>query len=346
MNKPLLTVLMSVKNGEPYLRETVESILDQTYNDFKFLILDNASTDNSRDIIRSFNDPHIRLIELPEDIGQVAALNKGLDMIDTPLVARMDADDISMPRRLERQVEFMNNHPEIGISGTYATAFEGKKQTRWPKPCTPGDVKARLLFGCCLAHPSVIIRKALLDKYHLRYDEQIGFSEDWDLWQRASRHFPLANIPGYLIKYRIHPESVSRKNVEPQKRADEQLVRKALEPLGLANHPLHRVHEEITLANTYNASDREPEFIPRVQEWFRVITAANQKTGIYNEKSLKKAVKGRLFMVLNANARQKGLVLKVFFKERLYREVGFIPSLKFLVHVIIFSWCLMHRHNG
>jgi glycosyltransferase involved in cell wall biosynthesis len=337
MNKPLLTVLMSVKNGEPYLKETVESILDQTYKDFKFLILDNASTDKSRDIIRSFNDPRIHLIELPKDIGQVAALNKGLDMIDTPLVARMDADDISMPQRLERQVEFMNHHPEIGICGTYAIAFEGEKQVRWPKPCSPDDVKARLLFGCCLAHPSVIMRKALLDKYNLRYDEHIGFSEDWDLWQRASRHFALANIPEYLIKYRIHPESVSRKNVERQKRADEQLIQKALEPLGLTNHPLYQIHEEITLANTYNARDREPEFIPRVQQWFREITAANQKTRIYKKKSLQKAMRSRLFMVLRANARLKGLVLKVFFKERLYQEVGFLPSLKFLAKVIIFS---------
>jgi len=259
---PLLTVLMSVKNGEPYLRETVESILNQTFRDFDYLILDNASKDNSREIIRSFNDPRIRLIELPKDIGQVAALNKGLDMIETPLVARMDADDISLPRRFERQVAFMERHPEIGVCGTYAVAFEGEKQVRWKKPCRPGDVKARLLFGCCLAHPSVMLRKKLFDKFQLRYDEEIGFSEDWELWLRASRHFPLANIPEYLLKYRIHTSSVSSRYFDERQKVDEQLVKKALAPLGLDDHPLHGIHKEIALATTFNAKAGTPNLFP------------------------------------------------------------------------------------
>jgi glycosyltransferase involved in cell wall biosynthesis len=336
-----LTVLMTVFNGAAYFRETIESILNQTYGDFKFLIIDNASTDKSREIVRSYDDPRIHLEALPENIGQVAALNKGLDMIDTPLLARMDADDISMPKRFERQMAFMEKHPEIGICGTFAVAFTEKEQppkpareTKWEKPCTPEDIKARLLFGCCMVHPSVMMRKDLLDKYKLRYNEQIGFSEDWDLWLRASEHFALANIPEYLLRYRIHGGSVSSRNVEPQKKVDEQLIQKTLEPLGLADHPLHGIHKEIALATTYNARDREPEFISRVREWFREITAANQKTRIYDDKALQKAMRGRLFIVLRANARLKGLVLKIFFKERLYREAGFIPTLKFLAKVI------------
>lgn len=340
---PLLTVLMSVKNGEPYLRETVESILDQTYRDFDYLILDNASKDNSREIIRSFNDPRIRLIELPEDIGQVAALNKGLDMIETPLVARMDADDISMPRRFERQVAFMERHPEIGVCGTYAVAFEGEKQVRWQKPCRPDDVKARLLFGCCLAHPSVMLRKELFDKYRLRYDEKIGFSEDWELWLRASRHFPLANIPEYLLKYRIHTSSVSSRYFDERQKVDERLLEKALEPLGLDDHPLHGIHKEIALATTFNAKGRDAEFISRVREWFRELAAANRETGIYNQRSLQKAMNGRLFLVLNLNPQLKGLVLKIFLKERLFLYTGFLSSIKFLVKVILLSLGILRR---
>jgi len=332
---PLLTVLMSVKNGEPYLRETVESILNQTFRDFDYLILDNASKDNSREIIRSFNDPRIRLIELPEDIGQVAALNKGLDMIETTLVARMDADDISMPRRFERQVAFMEKHPEIGVCGTYAVAFEGEKQVRWQKPCRPDDVKARLLFGCCLAHPSVMLRKELFDKYRLRYDEKIGFSEDWELWLRASRHFPLANIPEYLLKYRIHTSSVSSRYFDERQKVDEQLMKRALEPLGLDDHPLHGIHKEIALATTFNAKGRDAEFISRVREWFRELAAANRETGIYNQRALQKAMNGRLFLVLNLNPQLKGMALKIFLKERLFLYTGFLSSVKFLAKVIL-----------
>lgn len=343
MNKPLLTVLMSVKNGEPYLRETVDSILNQTFRDFEFLIVDNASKDNSREIIRSFNDSRIRLIALPEDIGQVAALNKGLDMIQTPLVARMDADDISMPRRFERQVAFMEKHPEIGVCGTYAVAFEGEKHIRWQKPCSPGDVKARLLFGCCLAHPSVMLRKELFDTHQLRYDEEIGFSEDWELWLRASRHFPLANIPEYLLKYRIHTSSVSSRYFDERQKVDEQLIKKALEPLGLDTHPLQGIHKEIALATTFNAGNRDPEFISRVREWFRELAAANRKIGIYNQKALQKAMNGRLFLVLNLNPQLIGLALKVFFKERLFLYSGFLSSVKFMAKVILFSLGVLRR---
>ena len=332
---------MTVFNGAAYLRETIESILNQTYGEFKFLIVDNASTDNSREIVRSYNDPRIHLEALPKNIGQVAALNKGLDMIDTPFVARMDADDISLPERFQRQITFMERHPETGICGTFAVAFttgnrspKPIKENKWEKPCSPQDIKARLLFGCCMVHPSVIMRKNLLDKYNLRYNEQIGFSEDWDLWLRASQHFPLANIPEYLLRYRIHGGSVSSRNVEPQKKVDEQLIQKTLEPLGLADHPLHHIHKEIALATTYNARNREPEFILQVLQWFREISTANQKTHIYDDQALQKAMRGRLLIILKANARLRGLVLKIFFKERLYHESRFIATLKFLAKVL------------
>ena len=127
-----LTVLMTVYNGETFLRDTVASILNQTYKDFRFLIIDNASSDRSREVIRSFHDPRIDLVALPENIGQIPALNKGLDMIDTTYVARMDADDISLPRRFERQIAFMESHPFVGVCGTYVITFRGKKENRYP----------------------------------------------------------------------------------------------------------------------------------------------------------------------------------------------------------------------
>lgn len=330
-----LTVLMTVFNGAAYLRETVESILGQSYKDFKFLILDNASTDESVEIIRSYGDPRIHLEALPENIGQVGALNKGLDMIDTPLVARMDADDISLPTRLERQMMFMEQHPEIGICGTFAVAFNGGKETKWAKPCAPDEVKARLLFGCCMVHPSVMMRKDWLDKYELRYNEAIGFSEDWDLWLRAVEHFPLANIPEYLLRYRIHGDSVSSKNVEPQKKVDEQLINRALKNLGLAGHPLHEIHKEISLATTYNARNRDAAFIGRVREWFDVLTAANAEKKLYDNAALQKAMRGRLFIILRANAHLKSLVLKLFLKEHLYKEAGVWASLKLVKKLVV-----------
>ena len=121
MTDPILTVLMIVYNGEQYLKDAVESILNQTYHNFRFLIIDNASTDNSREIIRKFKDARIELVELIENISHTAALNRGLKLIDTPLVARLDADDISFNKRLEIQVAFMEKNPSVAL---LSTAFQ------------------------------------------------------------------------------------------------------------------------------------------------------------------------------------------------------------------------------
>jgi len=333
---PNLTVLMTVYNGEDYLRETIESILNQTYRDFKFLILDNASTDSSREIIRSYNDPRIELVALPENIGQVAALNKGLDMIDTPLVARMDADDISMPRRFERQVAFMEAHPEIGVCGTFVKAFshQDKKETKYRWPTKSEDIKVKLMLECCLPHPAVMIRKTFFDRYGLRYDEKIGHSFDWELWQRAADHFDLANLPEFHLKYRFHPENESKKTAHLQKAAALKLYDRPLERLGLHNHPLHQVHRDVAY-ETFNVKNREPEFLNQVVQWFRELENANKKHGIYSAEALHRFLRERLFVVLHYNTAHPRLILKLFFKERLNRDVGVLRSIKFLVKLLL-----------
>lgn len=329
----ILTVLMSVKNGEPYLRETVESILNQTYKDFEFLIVDNASTDNTREIIRSFNDPRIRLIELPEDIGQAAALNKGLDMIDTPLVARMDADDISMPQRFERQVTFMESHPFVGVCGTFASTFRGKKEKRYSWPCQSADLKVKLLFECTIPHPTVMLRKSLFDKFRLRYNEQIGHSYDWELWERASQHFDLANIPEYHLKYRLHEKSESIRTLGLQEAAAKKVDDASLTRLGLENHPLRHIHRDVAF-ETFNARDRDPEFLQNVVRWFRQLEAANRSHGVYEKNALNTFLKERLFIVLTNNTGQRIPVLKIFFKEKLYLHIRWTWTMKLMVKLL------------
>jgi glycosyltransferase involved in cell wall biosynthesis len=331
---PKLTVLMTVYNGEDYLRETIESILNQTYKDFKFLILDNASSDSSREIIGSYNDPRIELVALPENIGQVAALNKGLDMIDTPLLARMDADDISLPRRFERQAAFMEAHPEVGVCGTLANAFDGQQKTKWRWPTNHEDIKVKLLFECCLAHSSVMIRKSLFDSSHLEYDEKIGHSFDWELWQRAVDHFELANLPEFHLRYRLHPENESKKTAHLQKTAALKLDDRSLERLELHEHPLRQVHRDVAF-ETFNFKNREPEFLRQVVHWFQELENANKKHGIYSLEALQRFLRERLFVVLHYNTAHPGLILKLFFNERLYRDVGVFRSIKFLVKVFL-----------
>ena len=117
---PKITVLMPVYNGEKYLKESIESILKQTFRDFEFLIINDTSTDESEKIIRSFKDSRIKLIKNEKNIGLTKSLNKGLDLAKGEYMARMDADDISLPKRLEIQVAFMDKNPKIGVIGAWA----------------------------------------------------------------------------------------------------------------------------------------------------------------------------------------------------------------------------------
>jgi glycosyltransferase involved in cell wall biosynthesis len=331
---PKLTVLMTVYNGEAYLRETIDSILNQTYKDFKFLILDNASTDGSREIIRSYNDPRIELVALPENIGQIAALNRGLDMSDTLYVGRIDADDISLPQRFERQVEFMDSHPRIGVCGTFAFTFGGKKSNRFSWPCTSEDIKARLLFECVISHPSVVIRKSFFDKYKLRYNEELGHSEDWELWQKASAYFELANIPGYLLKYRVHSQNVSKITAHMQLETAKKLDTDTLTLLGLEKHPLRFIHREVSLV-TFNAENKDRHFLEDVRQWFSELQTANRLHRVYAEEALDRLLKERLFIVITKNTHLRGEVIKIFAREKLYRYVKINWTLKFLVKIIL-----------
>lgn len=325
---------MTMYNAAPFLRETVDSVLNQTYPDFTYLIIDNASIDNSREIIRSYNDPRIKLVPLPENIGQVAALNKGLDMIDTPLIARMDADDISLPQRFERQVEFMDAHPGIGICGTFAIAFHEKREIPWQWPCNPEDIKVKLLFECCLAHPSVMMRKDLLDRFNLRYSETIGHSFDWELWQRAAECFDLANIPVFLLRYRLHEANESKKTLHLQEQAAGMIDDQTLERLGLANHPLRQIHRDVAF-ETMNAKNRGPEFLDHVLQWFDELEAANILKKIYDADALRRFLNERLFFILKANLKYRRSILKIFFNRRLHRHASLYRSFKFMIRFLL-----------
>jgi hypothetical protein len=198
---------MTVRNGEPYLEEAVASILGQSYPDFRFLILDNASTDHSREIIRGFNDPRIDLVELPQDLGQVPALNRGLELIDSPFIARMDADDVSLPQRLERQVEILERNPEMVLVGSSYYIIDGagnQQNIRW-RPTSDTDIRWRMLFYSVFAHPSVLLRAEVLRRNSLRYDPSYAPSEDYHLWSQLLRYGRGQNIREPLLKVRTHP---------------------------------------------------------------------------------------------------------------------------------------------
>lgn len=205
--KPLVTVLMAVRNGQPYLKVAIESILDQTYSNFDFLIIDDESRDNTREVIKSYDDSRIKLICLSENIGQTAALNIGLNRISTPWVARMDADDYSEPTRLEEQIQVIKANPSVCCIGTNAWVFRNDPSIIdeiIKKPVNDHEIKKYLLHDPPIIHGSILINLDVFKEVGF-YDERFRVSADFDLYERLLTPTRKAvNIPKPLLGIRRH----------------------------------------------------------------------------------------------------------------------------------------------
>jgi glycosyltransferase involved in cell wall biosynthesis len=211
---PKVTVLMPVYNGEKYLCEAIDSILNQTFTDFEFLIIDDGSTDKSLEIINSYQDSRIKVVQHKENLGVSEASNKGLTLAQGELIAKMDCDDISIPNRLQKQVNFLDNHHEITIVGSYVELIDSQSKAlnhQYKYPLTHDDIVNAMLVSNPMAQPSVMFRcSEVLDigGYQFKKEWNGVSTEDYDLWLRiAARGHKFANIPESLVYYRNHPNS-------------------------------------------------------------------------------------------------------------------------------------------
>lgn len=213
MTDTRLTVLMSVCNGERYVSEAITSILNQTFSGFEFIIIDDGSTDRTPEILRSNDDPRIRVIRNDRNIGLTKSLNIGLEHARGELIARMDADDVSLPERLEKQMRFMESHPGFALVGSSAELID-ENHRQIGKRCVkqyPGY--SDLLLSNQFIHGSVLMRKTVLDEVG-KYDEDIRYAQDYDLWLRISKDHKMVNLPGCLYRLRLHKDAIKIQKAE------------------------------------------------------------------------------------------------------------------------------------
>ncbi len=204
---PRVSVVMPVFNGELYLAEAIESVLSQTYRDFEFLIIDDGSTDSTASLIAGYQDPRIRIIRNQQNLGLIRSLNLGFELASGEYIARMDADDVCLPKRLEKQVNYLDAHPEVGVVGSYMIGF-GERSGPIRFPSTHTDILVSALFDSPIAHPTVAFRQSILEKPAL--DPEYPHAEDYDLWSRLLRKgIRFHVLRNYLLKYRVHPTQVS-----------------------------------------------------------------------------------------------------------------------------------------
>ena len=207
---PEITVLMSVYNGEKYLHEAINSILNQTFEDYEFLIINDGSNDNTEEILQSYDDQRIRIVNNGKNIGLTKSLNKGLKIARGQYVARMDADDVSYPERLEMQYKHVNNDKNLAICASYHEEIdETGNLIETIKPnLEPEQLYYFLTFSNRFLHSSVLMRKDIISKVG-GYDESIKRTQDYDLWYRVSRVAKINVIDKVLVKHRVHKESIS-----------------------------------------------------------------------------------------------------------------------------------------
>ena len=220
MGAELVTVLMPAYNVGKYLNESIDSILRQTYTNFRFLIINDGSVDETENIILSYKDPRIDYIKNEKNIGYVASLNRGIDLISSKYIVRMDADDIAIPHRIEKQVALMESRPDIAVCGSGKINFFNGRPDSETAVTTVTEEKQLLfssIFNTSIPHPSAILRNSILQETGLRYDENYYYAEDKAMWLDMAQYGNLINIEEPLIKYRIHPNQVSIQHNEVQR---------------------------------------------------------------------------------------------------------------------------------
>lgn len=216
---PQLSVLMSVHNGARYLRESVASILEQTFSDFEFIIINDGSTDATADILASFRDNRLVLIQ-QERTGLTKALNTGLARARGVFIARIDADDIAQPERLRKQVAFLNEHPATVLAGSDAQGIDPDGNVIWETslPVSSIQIKWRLLFYNCITHSSAMFRSREVRELG-GYTPSVTFAQDYDLWLKIAARYPVGAVTEPLVCYRIPAhEAISCSHAEGQQR--------------------------------------------------------------------------------------------------------------------------------
>ena len=197
---------MPVYNAERFLREAIDSILAQSFKPFEFLIIDDGSTDSSAEIVESYKDERIRFIRNERNLGITPTLNKGIALASCELVARMDADDISHPQRLQKQYVYMKRNPRTAMLSTWARVITEDKRLIRLERYRSNFYYYNLTFECWIYHPTIMFRKSAVEAIGMY---RMPYSEDYDLVWRMSTRFPISNLAEPLVDYRISPTSLN-----------------------------------------------------------------------------------------------------------------------------------------
>lgn len=273
---PMISVIMpSFNTPVEMLAKAVDSILEQTYRDFEFIIIDDCSTDASVEYLASLQDERVKVIRNLQNLGITKSLNVGLSHARGQYIARMDSDDICLPERLEKQLAFMENHPEAIVCGTWIQAFEDASYTTKRVIPEREYLQCSFLFGNAygLCHPTAFFRGDMLRKHGIRYDENLPTAQDYGMWTTCAEYGEIANVEEVLFRYRVHNGQISVAKRQLQMQC----------ALRVQATVLSRIMPEITdeqaQQHVQMCRDRKPT--RRLATWVKTLKKANRKMSAY-----------------------------------------------------------------
>ncbi|MFC4386540.1 glycosyltransferase family 2 protein [Gracilibacillus marinus] len=302
MKKPLVTIFIPVFNSEQYLKESINSILNQTYNNIELLLVDDGSTDNSVKLIQSIDDPRIRLLQNKGNKGIPYTRNVGLREARGKYMAIMDSDDIAMPTRIETQVNYLENNPDIDAIGSYYIKFTDNNERKISVRYTKADeIKMMLLYFTPISNPSSMVRISTVKENNLSYNEDFFVSQDYEFWAQLSKVGKIEVVEDYLLKYRTGHENITKVSKQEKLEKRNKLISRIHEDL-LNYYGINLTEEEKFIYNQIFSQnpksiqniDNIPVVINKLKEWansnsifnkdkFMIILDENLRIGISNQ---------------------------------------------------------------
>lgn len=316
--KPTVTVLMSAYNAEAYIADSVNSILNQSFTDFEFIIINDGSTDSTGEYLSEIEkrDHRIKYIINEKNIGLAGALNKGLRLSKGKYIVRMDADDVSLPNRIQKQVTYMDSNPEIGVSSGWILSF-GEKSTVWKCPEIHDQIWTRMFFRNSLWHPAVIFRNGILKNYNFEYDENYERSQDYDLWSKMASVTKFGNLQEVILKYRLHENQVSKiegNSIRIRLRLAERFLGRNLSEQEKFLHKL--------LFSAFPECSNDD--VKQLDDWLLYLKSVNRKNCVYKEnyfntlldKEFKKFNRKKFYVEISKYARYRPSFIKYLLQNR------------------------------
>ena len=327
-----LTVIMPVYNGEKYLKEAVDSVLNQTFTDFDLLILNDNSSDATASILEEYakKDDRVVVITKTSNEGPANLRNEGIEKANTPLIALLDADDIALPKRFEKQIQLLEANEDLALCGTWFTIFGDKKEKIIKHAVEHDDLKVHFLHSCGLGNSTVMFKKSAIKD--LRFEHEYVPAEDYGLWSEFIANSKFYNIPESLVRYRWHPGNISQTKEENLRIAEVAIKKRQLTRLGIDQNSENAIYyvNAVCLKRKQSFEDIKQTISASYE-----LLEKNKSIQFYNQKVFQKHIERTILRTIR-NAKKNNLSYFNYVKN----ESCYFSKIKFLDKAVLFFKCL------